>query len=83
MALSIVKKSTLVGSFFCNDKKYFLKEFLFVAAYGISCLNINHTILWPLSLSVVLFVGSFIVFDVFLKKVESRIRDMYENKVNV
>lgn len=72
-----------MGSFFCNDKKYLLKEFMFVAAYGISCLGINHTIIWPLSLSLVLSTGSFILFDVFLKKVESRMREVIENKVNV
>ena len=82
VAKTMLKKYTLAGSFLCSDKKYLLKEFVFVAAYGVCCLGINHTILWPLSLSPWLFLGSFLLFDVLLKKVEGRMREVFENKIN-
>ena len=83
MAISVLKKYTLVGGFFCRDKKYLLKEFLFIGAYGVACLSINHIIIWPASLSVFLFFITFVLWDVVLKKVEEKIKESGENKINV
>lgn len=83
MALSVLKKYTLVGGFFCRDKKYLLKEFLFIGAYGVACLSINHIIIWPVGFSVLLFFITFVLWDVVLKKVEEKIKESGENKINV
>ena len=69
IATSVLKKYTLIGSCLCNDKKYLVKEFLFIGAYGVTCLNINHVILWPVGLSLALFAVTFVLWDVVLKKV--------------
>lgn len=68
LALSWVKKYSLVGAFFNEDKKYLLKEFVFVAAYAAACLHINHIILWPVALSLLFLPVTFLLYDLLLKK---------------
>lgn len=72
IAVSWLKKYTLVGACLFRDKKYLLKEFLFIAAYAVSCLGINRIVLWPLALSIAVMVSVFILFDVVLKKIEAK-----------
>jgi hypothetical protein len=69
VAVSWVKKYTVVGACFNEDKKYLLKEFIFVAAYAVTCLQINHIILWPVTFSLFLLPLLFISFDILLKKI--------------
>jgi hypothetical protein len=38
VAVSWMKKYSVVGGCFNEDKKYLLKEFMFVAAYAVTCL---------------------------------------------
>jgi len=59
--LAWLKKYTLIGSFFVKDKKFLLKESAFVSAYAVTCLNVNHLIIWPLGLSAVILITSFLL----------------------
>jgi len=54
LALSLLKKCTIVGSFFSANKKYLIKEILIVSAYAISCLKINRLIMTPIILSLII-----------------------------
>lgn len=67
-ALAWVKKYTAVGCFFNEDKKYLLKEFIFVGAYAVTCLQINRIILWPVTFSLFLLPLHFLLYDLLLKK---------------
>ena len=68
VAMSWAKKYTLIGGCLNEDKKYLLKEFVFVGAYAATCLQINRIILWPVTFSLFLLPLTFIAFDVVLKK---------------
>jgi hypothetical protein len=68
VAMSWAKKYTLIGGCLNEDKKYLLKEFVFVGAYAATCLQINRIILWPVTFSLFLLPLTFIAFDVALKK---------------
>jgi hypothetical protein len=78
-----LKKYTLVGACLFKDKKYLLKEFLFIGVYAISCLGINHLIIWPVAVSLALLTLSFVTWDIFLKKMERCQTENNENKINV
>lgn len=69
--VSWLKKYTIVGGFFSNDKKYLLKEFFFISVYAVTCLSINRITLWPVGLSVIVLLGCFLLFDVFIRKMEA------------
>jgi hypothetical protein len=69
IASSWVKKYSIFGAFLQEDKKYLLKEFLFVAAYSVACLHINHVIMWPAAYSLFLLPLTFALFDILLKKI--------------
>ena len=60
-----------------------LKEFLFVSTFTISCLNINHVIFWPAGLSLFIIVLTFLLWEVLLKGIESKLKDQSESKINV
>lgn len=83
IAVSYLKKYTLIGSCFQEDKKYLLKEFLFVSVYAVMSLNINHVIMWPVALSLALLPIVFLLWDVALKAVESKLKESSENRINV
>lgn len=68
VAVSWVRKYTLIGGCFNEDKKYLLKECVFLAAYAATCLQINRIILWPATFSLFLLPATFIAFDIVLKK---------------
>jgi hypothetical protein len=69
VAVSWLKKYTLVGGWFNEDKKYLLKELMFLGAYAVTCLQINHIILWPVTFSLFLLPLLFLIFEILLKKV--------------
>lgn len=69
IAISFLKKYTLIGSFFSPDKKYLLKEMLMISTYTVACLGINHIIIWPLALVSVVVPSCFLLFDILLKKI--------------
>jgi hypothetical protein len=70
LGVSWLKKYTLVGTFLHEDKKYLLKEFLFIAAYSVTCLQINHIILWPVTYTLFLLPILFTLFDLVCKKIQ-------------
>lgn len=69
VAVSWLKKYSLVGSCFNEDKKYLLKELIFMGAYAVTCLQINHIILWPVTFSLFILPTIFLTFEILLKKV--------------
>ena len=83
--LSYLKKYTLLGTISLHDKKYLLKQFVFIACYGVSCLKINRVIIWPVSISAGLMVISFICLEVLVKKYQnySSNQNSKENRVDV
>lgn len=68
IGISWIKKYTVVGGLLNKDKKYLLKEFLFVGAYAVTCLKINHVILWPVAFSLFLLPLHFFILDILLTK---------------
>jgi len=66
--LSWLKKYTLIGSCFMKDKKYLLKEFLFIGVYAFTCLNVSQLIIWPIGLSPVILVLSFLFLELLIYK---------------
>lgn len=72
LVVSWLKKYTVGGGIFCEDKKFMVKEIVIISVYGITCLNINKTIQWPAALSLVPLVVCFVFWEIILKKWEQR-----------
>ncbi len=65
-----MEKYTLVGTLLNRDRKYILKEFLFISAYSNACLGINRFVVWPLGFSLVILPAFFILMELGVRKVE-------------
>ena len=75
-AVSYLKKYTMIGGVFSQEKKYLLKEMLLLAAMGVCCLSINTIIIWPVALSVGLLVVLYLLLDVVVNKMtEGRVEE--------
>jgi hypothetical protein len=68
VAVSWFKKYTLACVFYHHHRKYLLKEYVITGVFAVSCFHINHIILWPLSLSLLIVPASLLLFDVASKK---------------
>ncbi len=68
-----------MGGYFEEDKKYFMKEFLFFATYAVASLNINHVIVWPAALSSILLPSVFFIFEVVLKNFHTTRIEQFKN----
>ena len=77
-AVAWMKKYSLVGTLLNTDKKYFLKEFLFISAYSNACLNINHFILWPVCLSLIILPTLYLLMELIIGKIEDWISSKKE-----
>ena len=62
--LSWFKKYTILSGFMLSDCRYNLKEFLFVAVYAVACFGINHIVVWPVALSLVLLPAVFVGMEI-------------------
>lgn len=71
IALSWLKKFTLVGALLNEDKKYLLKELLFASAYSVTCLKINRILLWPVTFALFLVPVVFLLYEVVSKKMQA------------
>ena len=81
LLISWFKKYSFVGAYFEADKKYLLKEFLFMSSYAVTSLSINRFIIWPIAFSSFLLPVVFITFEVLLKLIHnSKIEDDVRNK---
>lgn len=65
-----MEKYTLVGTLLNKDRKYMLKEFLFISAYSNACLRINHFVVWPLGFSLAILPTFFLLMEFGVRKVE-------------
>ena len=65
-----MQKYTLVGTILNKDKKYMLKEFLFISVYSNACLSINHLIVWPVGFSLVVLPCFFLMMEIGVRKME-------------
>ena len=83
-AVSYLKKYTVIGGVFSNEKKYLLKEMLLLAAMGVCCLSINTVIIWPVALSVGLLVTFYLLLDVVVNKMtEGRVEEAARKEGNI
>lgn len=71
IALSWLKKFTMLGAVLNEDRKYLLKELLFISAYSVSCLKINHIIIWPVAFTLFLVPVVFLLYEVVSKKMQA------------
>jgi len=60
MIKTALKKFTF-ASFLNQDKKYFLSELFIISSFGACCLHINHIIIWPCFLGILLIVSTNII----------------------
>lgn len=65
-----MQKYTLVGTLLNKDKKYMLKEFLFISVYSNACLSINHFIIWPVCFSLVILPSFYLLMEFGVRKVD-------------
>lgn len=70
-ALSWLKKFTLMGAVLNEDRKYLLKELLFISAYSVTCLKINRIIIWPVTFTLFLVPVVFLLYEVVSKKMQA------------
>lgn len=83
MAVSWLKKYTLIGGAFCEDQKFMVKEVVIIAVFGVACLHINKLTLWPAALSLTILLLCFVCWDVISKKWSSRIKEVSEARPNI
>ena len=83
MAVSWLKKYTLIGGAFCEDQKFMVKEVVIIAVFGVACLHINKLTLWPAVLSLTVLLLCFVCWDVVSKKWSSRIKEVSEARPSI
>ena len=71
IALSWLKKFTMLGALLNEDRKYLLKEMLFISAYSVTCLKINRIIIWPVTFTLFLVPVVFLLYEVIGKKMQA------------
>jgi hypothetical protein len=71
VAVSWLRKYWLIGALVGGDRKYLLKEILFVAAYAACCLQINHIVLWPASFALFLLPLHILLLDLLPHKIHT------------
>lgn len=79
IALSWLKKFTMIGALLNEDRKYLLKELLIISAYSVTCLKINRIILWPVAFTLFLVPVVFLLYEVVSKKMQA-LKDQEEQK---
>jgi len=65
-----MEKYTLVGTLLNKDRRYMLKEFLFISAYSNACLGINRFVVWPLGFGLVILPSLYLLMEIGVRKVE-------------
>jgi hypothetical protein len=71
-AVAWLKKYSLVGGCLNSNRKYLLKELLIVSVYAVTCLKINHIILWPVAFSLFLLPMLFVLLEVAVGMIEGK-----------
>lgn len=72
-AMACFKKYSLVGGCLNPYRKYLLKELFIVSVYAVTCLKINHIILWPVAFSLFLLPMAFVLLEVLVGVIEVKI----------
>lgn len=74
-AISWLKKYTLVGTCFNENRKYLVKEFFIMSIYAVTCLKINKIILWPVAFAVFLIPLVFGLYEVVIGYFEKKVAE--------
>lgn len=65
-AVTWFKKYSFVGGCLNLNRKYLLKELFILSIYAVTCLKINHIILWPAAFSLFLLPLVFVLLEVVI-----------------